>query len=68
MPVLHVAGEGLMVAEAGDHLGVGEHLGEGLEDKAGRGEVVFSENIKSLLTKKYQVCVYRDWSHTSWAG
>lgn len=44
MPLVHVAGEGLMVAEAGDDLGVGEHLGEGLEDKAGRGEVVFSES------------------------
>ena len=42
--LLHVAGEGLVVAEAGDNLGVGKHLGEGLEDKAGRGEVVFPEN------------------------
>ena len=41
---LHVAGERLVVAEGGDHLGVWKHLSEGLEDKTGRGEVVFSEN------------------------
>ena len=35
-----------MVAEAGNNLGVGEHLREGLQDKAGRGEVVISKNIK----------------------
>ena len=40
----HVAGEGLVVAEGGNHLGVGKHLGEGLEDKTGRGEVVLPKN------------------------
>ena len=42
--VLHVAGEGLVITEAGDHLGVGEHLGQWLEDKSGRGQVVLPEN------------------------
>ena len=48
----HVAGEGLVVAEGGDHLGVGKHLCERLEDKTGRGEVVFPENDLKINRKQ----------------
>ena len=42
-----------MVAEAGDNLGVGEHLGQGLEDKAGRGQVVLPGNGCEAFTSHF---------------
>ena len=44
-----------MVAEAGDNLGVGEHLGQGLEDKAGRGQVMLPENGCEAVKQSFYV-------------